>query len=136
MHEEKEMIGDIVKVEGTVLLVDDNKNVLDTGEKMLNRLGYEVLLAVDGQEALEIYNENQDKIDIVLLDMVMLGMGGGEAYDRMKEINPQVKVLLVSRYGIDGQATEILKRGCNAFIDKPFDMERVSRAIRRILDNG
>lgn len=119
-----------------ILLVDDEKNVLDIGKKMLNRLGYEVLLAEDGQEALEIYNENKNKIDIVLLDMVMPRMGGGETYDRMKEINPQVKVLLVSGYGIDGQATEILKRGCNAFIEKPFDMELVSRGIRRIVDNG
>lgn len=127
------MIGEIVKTKRTILLVDDEEHVLDAGEQMLNGLGYEVLLAGDGQEALEIYNENQDKIDMVLLDMVMPRMGGGETYDRMKEINPQIKVLLVSGYGIDGQATEILKRGCDAFIEKPFDIELLSRSIRKIL---
>jgi DNA-binding NtrC family response regulator len=61
-------------------------------------------------------------------------MGGGETYDRMKEINPDIKVLLSSGYGIDGQATEIVKRGCDGFIQKPFDMQRLSQRIRQILD--
>ncbi len=133
MQKEKKMIGDIVKSKETILLVDDEKTILDAGEQILNRLGYEVLIASGGHEALEIYNEDQDKIDMVLLDMVMPGMGGGETYDRMKEINPQIKILLVSGYGIDGQATEILKRGCDAFIEKPFDTELLSRSINKIL---
>jgi DNA-binding NtrC family response regulator len=61
-------------------------------------------------------------------------MGGGETYDRMKEINPGIKVLLSSGYSINGQATEILKRGCDGFIQKPFNMKQLSRAIREILD--
>lgn len=128
------MIGDIVKGKGTILLVDDEKNVLYSGEQMLKLLGYEVLLAGDGEEALEIYNENQDKIDIVLLDMLMPRMGGGETYDRMKEINPQIKVIIISASGVDGQATEILQRGGDAFIEKPFDLELLARIIRAILD--
>jgi CheY-like chemotaxis protein len=72
--------------------------------------------------------------DMVLLDMVMPDMGGGETYDRMKEINPDIKVLLSSGYSIDGQATEILKRGCDGFIQKPFDMQELSQRIRKILD--
>ena len=134
MQKEKEMIGDIVKGKGTILLVDDEKNVLYSGEQMLKLLGYEVLLAGDGEEALEIYNENQDKIDIVLLDMLMPRMGGGETYDRMKEINPQINVILISASGVDGQATEILQRGCDAFIEKPFGLELLARIIRAILD--
>jgi CheY-like chemotaxis protein len=71
---------------------------------------------------------------MVLLDMVMPDMGGGETYDRMKEINPDIKVLLSSGYSIDGQAKEILERGCNSFIRKPFNMKQLSRVIRKILD--
>ncbi|MBW1740748.1 MAG: response regulator, partial [Deltaproteobacteria bacterium] len=77
---------------------------------------------------------NRDDIDIVVLDMVMPNMGGGEAYDRMKEINPDVKVLLSSGYSIDGQATEILERGCNAFIQKPFDAKQLFQKIREVLN--
>ena len=117
-------------------MVDDEEIVLDAGEQMLKKLGYEVLLAKSGQEALELYKKNQDKIDTVLLDMVMPGMGGGKTYDRLKEMNPKVKVLLSSGYSIDGQATEILKRGCDGFIQKPFNLGQLSQSIRKILDKG
>ena len=133
--EEKKVLSDeLVKGEGTVLLVDDEEMVLEAGEELLNHLGYEVLLAENGREALELYKKNQDKIDLVLLDMVMPVMGGGEAFDRMKEINTNVKVLLSSGYSLEGEAKEILKRGCDAFIQKPFKMEQLSQKLREILD--
>ena len=65
----------------------------------------------------------------------MPDMGGGEVYDILKEINPDIKVLLSSGYSISGQATEILKRGCDGFIQKPFNMSQLSQEIREILDN-
>jgi CheY-like chemotaxis protein len=71
---------------------------------------------------------------MILHDMVMPGMGGGEAYDRIKEINSKVKVLLLSGYSIDGQATEILERSYDGFIQKPFSMKELSQSIRKILD--
>ena len=73
--------------------------------------------------------------DIIILDMIMPEMSGGETYDRMKEINPNIKVLLSSGYSINGQATEILKRGCNGFIQKPFNMKQLSQELRKILDS-
>ena len=118
----------------TILLVDDEQVVLDVGKELLIELGYTVLEARGGREAVEIYKENKDKIGLVLLDMVMPGMGGGEAYDRMKEINPDIKALLSSGYSKDGQATEILERGCDGFIQKPFNMKELSEKIRGILD--
>ena len=135
MIKEKKVLSDVLaKGKGTVLLVDDEEMVLDAGEELLKFLGYEVLLAEDGQRAVELYKENQNKIDMVLLDMVMPVMGGGEAFDRMKEINTHVKVLLSSGYSIEGEAREILKRGCDAFIQKPFKIEQLSQKIRGILD--
>ncbi|MBW1861249.1 MAG: response regulator, partial [Deltaproteobacteria bacterium] len=131
--EEKISTDEIIKGKGTVLLVDDEEMVLDAGEQMLRKLGYEVLLAGSGQEALEQYKKNQDRIDMILLDMVMPGMGGGKTYDRLKEINPKVMVLLSSGYSIDGQAKEILKRGCDGFIQKPFSLEQLSQRIRILL---
>jgi signal transduction histidine kinase/CheY-like chemotaxis protein len=134
VEDEKELSGKFVEGQETVILVDDEEIVLEASEQMLRRLGYDVLMASSGQEALELYDKGCGKIDMVLLDMVMPGMGGGETYDRMKEINPEVKVLLSSGYSIDGEASEILERGCNGFIQKPFDMEQLSRSIRDILD--
>jgi two-component system cell cycle sensor histidine kinase/response regulator CckA len=125
-----------IKGTGTVLLVDDEKVILDVGRELLEAMGYRVLIANDGKGAVEVYKKNRDDIDIVLLDMVMPNMGGGEAYDRMKEINPDIKVLLSSGYGIDGEATEILERGCDSFIQKPFSVMDLSQKLRQILDRG
>jgi signal transduction histidine kinase/CheY-like chemotaxis protein len=123
---------EIIKGTGTVLLVDDEEVVLEVGQDMLEAMGYRVRTARDGKEAIEVYRKNQDDIDFVLLDMIMPDMGGGDAYDKMKEINPDVEVLLSSGYSIDGQAKEILKRGCNAFIQKPFTMKELSGKIREV----
>jgi two-component system cell cycle sensor histidine kinase/response regulator CckA len=133
-EEEKAVSGEFVGGQDTVLLVDDEEPVLDAGEQMLKRLGYQVLVASSGQEALALFEKDHAKIDMVLLDMVMPGMGGGETYDRMREIDPTVKILLSSGYSIDGEATEILERGCDGFIQKPFDLLTLSEEIRKILD--
>ena len=133
VHKAVKGAGHFVTGTGTVLLVDDEEMILEVGRELLKAMGYQVLTARDGKEAIETYKENQDNIDIVLLDMVMPDIGGGEAYDRMKEINPDIKVLLSSGYGIDGQATEILKRGCDGFIQKPFSVEDLSQKLSEIL---
>jgi two-component system cell cycle sensor histidine kinase/response regulator CckA len=126
----------LVKGTGTALLVDDEEVILEVGRELLEALGYRVLLAQDGKEAIKVYGENQDKIDIVVLDVVMPGMGGGEAYDSMKDINPDIKVLLSSGFSIDGEASKILERGCNGFIQKPFTMKELSGEIGKILKRG
>ncbi len=102
---------------------------------MLERLGYVVLEAKGGIEAVKTYEANQYKINLVILDMIMPEMSGGEAFDRMKEINPGVKVLLSSGYSIDGNAKNILARGCDGFIQKPFSMQELSDKIKEILNN-
>ena len=118
----------------TVLLVDDEDMIIDVGEQLLQKLGYEVLIARSGKEATEIYEKNKDKIDMVILDMIMPDMSGGDTFERLKEIKSDVKVLLSSGYSINGQATEILERGCAGFIQKPFNMKQLSRKLRDILD--
>lgn len=123
-----------VKGTGTVLLVDDEEVILEVGRELLKVMGYRALIARDGKEAIDVYRDNRDDIDIVVLDIVMPNMGGGEAYDRMKEINPNIKVLLSSGYSIEGQATEILERGCDGFIQKPFNIKALSHKIREILE--
>jgi len=117
----------------TVLLVDDEEMIIDVGAEILQKLGYEVLTARHGMEAIEVYQQHRQKVAMVILDLIMPQMGGGETYDRLKEMDPQVKVLLSSGYSLDGQATEILKRGCDGFIQKPFSMKDLSRKLRQII---
>jgi len=126
--------GEVMKGTGTVLLVDDEDNILKVGRELLEAMGYRVLTARDGKEAIDLYSKNRDGIDVVLLDIVLPDMSGGEAYDRIKEVNCDVKVLLSSRHRMDRQATEILNRGCEGFIQKPFSIYELSRKIREIID--
>ena len=118
----------------TLLLIDDDDSINSVGKQMLELIGYKVFSATSGEKAIEVYKKNVDKIDMIILDMIMPGMGGGETYDRLKEINPNIKVLLASGYSADGEAKEILKHGCCGFIQKPFDIKALSYKIREILD--
>jgi CheY-like chemotaxis protein len=116
-----------------ILLVEDEEEVLDVGIMMLGKIGYTVFAAKSGEEAIVLYKEKKESIDMVVLDMVLPEMGGGEVYDALKEINPDVKVLLASGYSIDSQAKQILSRGCNGFIQKPFNLRELSAKIKEIL---
>ena len=131
---EKTPAGETLRGTETILFVDDEDMIIEVAEKLFEQLGYKVLAARSGKEAIEIYEENKERIDIVILDMIMPDMNGGDTYDRMKDINPRVKVLLSSGYSINGQATEIMDRGCNGFIQKPFKIKELSQTLREILD--
>ena len=118
---------------GTVLLIDDEEMIIKVGEELLRELGYKVIAARSGEEAIKLYRKNADKIDLVVMDMIMPGMGGGETFDRLKAINPRIKVLLSSGYSINGQASKILERGCDGFIQKPFNLNQLSEKIQAII---
>jgi PAS domain S-box-containing protein len=126
---------EIMTGSGTILIVDDEEMVLDVGARVLQKLGYTVLESSNGFNAVELYKKLRDKIKLVVLDIVMPDMSGGEVYDRLKDINPDVKVLLASGYSIDDQAREIMERGCDGFIQKPFSMKTMSDKISEILSN-
>jgi len=131
---DKETPEDLLTGTETVLLVDDEAMILDVGTQILEAIGYRVLTANSGKQAIKIYTEKQNEIDIVILDIIMPEMDGGKTHDILKEINPDIKVLLSSGYSIDDQAKDILDRGCNGFIQKPFNIEDLSQKIREILD--
>jgi len=120
----------------TILLVDDEANVSDVTEEMLHGVGYKVITARSGMEAIEIFKKNQSHIDLVILDMIMPGLGGGETYDCIKAIDPAIRVLLSSGYSIKGEAKEILGRGCNGFIQKPYTLSQLSEKLNEILHHG
>ena len=131
---EKKPYEEILRGTESVLLVDDEDIIIDVGQGIMEKLGYKVLIAKSGKEAIETYKKNQKNIDMVILDMIMPELDGGDTYDRLKEINPNIKALLSSGYSINGQAAEILERGCDGFIQKPFNIEKLSKKIRAILD--
>ena len=122
----------MLKGTGTILLIDDEKMILDVGRELLEELGYTVLSALSGREALDIFQKNLGKIDLVIMDMIMPGMGGGETFDRLRAINPNIKVLLSSGYSVNGQASKILHRGCDGFIQKPFNLNQLAEKIGKI----
>jgi len=128
-----ESIEQIEQSRETVLLIDDEDIIIDVGQEMLRNLGYEVLLARSGKEAIDVYQKKQADIDMIILDIIMPDMGGRETFDQLKSVNPDIKVLLSSGYSIDDQASEILSRGCDGFIQKPFSLDELSRKIREIL---
>ena len=123
-----------IKGHETILLAEDEPVIAQVTTEMLKSLGYEVLNASTGEEAAEIYREHRERIDLVIMDMVMPGGGGGPAVDRISEINPEVKVMLSSGYSLNGMIKEVMDRGgIRSFIQKPFVIGELSQKIREIL---
>ncbi len=117
-----------------ILLVDDEPMVLQASRRMLESLGYRVYALPGGAEALELYREKWREIDLVILDMIMPGMSGGETFDALKAVNPDVLAVLASGYSLNEAARQILEQGCRGFLQKPFDVSGLSRKLRSLLD--
>ena len=131
-----EAVKSIVSTSHTILLVDDEEVVLDVGTRMLQHIGVTVLAAGNGEDALRIYAANKDRIDLVILDMVMPDMGGKIVFERMKQLKSGVRVLLASGYSLNDEAGEIMRKGCNGFIQKPFNMNELMAKIDQILQQS
>jgi signal transduction histidine kinase/CheY-like chemotaxis protein len=127
---------EMVKGNEAILLVDDEKGTIQVEELMLKKLGYQVVPALSGKQAIELYTEKMVDFDLVALDMIMPEMNGKDTYDALKKINPDVKVLLVSGYSLNKQIEELMDKGCNGFIQKPFDIVQLSRKLREVLEEG
>jgi PAS domain S-box-containing protein len=125
---------EVIKGSETILVVDDEQMILDVAKAILVRLGYHVLVAKSGSEAVEVVTRQNHSIDLIILDLIMPGMDGGMTFDRIRDIQPQMPVLISSGYAIEGQATKIMDRGCNGFIQKPFTISALSQKIRSALD--
>ena len=117
-----------------ILFADDDELCLDVGVQILKKLGYSVLQARDGQEALEVFENNKNTVDLVILDMRM-PYNGGRAFDQLKQIKSDVKVLIASGYTEDQQIRELFKQGCIGFIQKPFSINLLSNKVSKALKN-
>jgi CheY-like chemotaxis protein len=118
----------------TILLVDDEETISEVMEKALTLTGYKVLLARGGEEALEVFRNNRNRIDVVVLDMIMPGMNGDKVFDRLRQMDPGVSVILSTGDSKGGEVSHIMTRGCNGFLQKPFGIKELSQKIREVID--
>ena len=118
---------------GTVLLVDDEVAMLEVESDMISALGYKVLPVDNGREAIDIFTAKKDQIDLVILDMIMPGMNGNEVFACLKEIDPDIRVILSSGYSLDNRGEKYIKNGFRGILQKPFSMEDLSVKIKEVL---
>jgi DNA-binding NtrC family response regulator len=118
----------------TILLVDDQDTIWDFMIEVLQTLGYTVILAENGLDAVEIYKENPKKIDLVILDMIMPKLGGHSTFYQIKAIDPKAKILLSSGYVSEQEVDDLLQQGAKGFVPKPHRINVIAEEIRRILD--
>jgi DNA-binding NtrC family response regulator len=118
---------------GHILVVDDEKDILEFGEEMLAELGYSSKTCKDVQEALNYFKNYHQQIDLVITDIVMPKLSGFEFYKELKKINPQVKVVVTSGYSLDGKARELIEEGARGFIQKPFSLKQLSAVLYHAL---
>ena len=129
------MASEIVPGQGMVLLVDDEEMIRHVGEELLQAIGYDVITAASGEEAVTRLKEAPEAVDVVILDLIMPGMSGNEFFEGIRALDPGVRTLLSSGYGLNSQAREILDSGCSGFIQKPFDLRELSRKVRDLLED-
>jgi len=115
-----------------VLIVDD-AHIRDTAAAMLSTGGFDVLLAEDGYEAVEVYREHSDEIQVVLLDLSMPGIDGEETYRRLKTVNPNVRVILTSGFNEQETTSRFVGKGLASFIQKPYRMADLIHSIEAVL---
>ncbi len=126
--------GSLEKGSGTILVVDDEEYILKADEAMLTELGYDVLLAKGGKEAIQVFNQNKDRITLLILDLIMPDLNGEAVYVHVKSLRPQTRVILSSGYSFEGQAGSVLNNGCDGFIQKPYNLRQLSQKIKEVLN--
>jgi PAS domain S-box-containing protein len=120
----------------TILLVDDEEIIIEVGKELLERLGYRVVVARGGHEAVAAIQQEDIDTDMVILDLVMPDMDGVKTFDLLRELKPKIPILLSSGYSLDGQAPDLMNRGGSGFIQKPFTIANLSLKIREVLDGA
>ncbi|NLN38870.1 MAG: response regulator, partial [Smithella sp.] len=118
----------------TILLVDDEEVITEVTGKLLEELGYHMITAASGPEAIEIYAEKYAQIDLVIIDMIMPGMSGSDTFDELKAINPSVRAVLSSGYSLNGKAQAIMDKGVRVFLQKPYRLNDLAQKIRQALE--
>jgi CheY-like chemotaxis protein len=130
---EELIISEPAKGTGTILLIDDEDIVIEISEAMLERLGYSIISAKTGKDAIDLVRTYNGNIDLVLLDLGMPDMGGDAIYLSLKEARPEIKVIICSGYGVEGLGQDILNAGAHGYIQKPFSLNGISEKLKQVL---
>ena len=125
--------GNCIKTAARILFVEDEAMLCVVAERMLRKFGHAVTVCHNGKEAVELYESEWPRFDLVILDMVMPVMGGKDAYVAMRAINPKIVAILASGYSLDGDAQSIIDEGVMGFIQKPFRAAELSQKIEEVL---
>jgi len=119
----------------TILVVEDEPVIMNLGRQILEKLGYRVLVAADGEEAVRVFRRYRQEIDLVVLDVVMPQMSGRRAFYELRAIDPAAKIVLVTGYSPEGVADELLRQGALGVVQKPYDVKTLATVVRRSLDH-
>ena len=122
------------KVNGHVMVVDDDEAVRAFLEMALDKEGYQNTMFSDGMDALTFYEENSADVDIIILDMIMPEMDGWVAFKAIMRINPDAKVLIASAYAIDSVINQCLSAGALELLRKPYDVKEFMEIIEKYID--
>lgn len=118
----------------TILVVDDEDGVRDYTAQALARFGYRVLTATNGEEGLEIYRQQGSRIDLIVLDVIMPGMGGRECLRQLLALDPEVKVIVASGFSLDAASRHELQQHAKGHMDKPYEIAQLTLEMRKALD--
>lgn len=116
-----------------ILVVDDDEVVLDVGTMMLEKIGYQVLRAKNGAEAVQIFKQNGSEIDLVLLDLNLPGESGADTFNKIREIDRDARVILSTGYNETQAVLELMDLGCRGILQKPFSMEKLFAKVAETL---
>ncbi|MCP3898193.1 MAG: response regulator [Desulfobacteraceae bacterium] len=131
--DESLMSKQIISGSGTILIIEDEEFLRTTSKLILEEMGYKVLLAANGKEGVEVFEQDQEEIDLVLLDMIMPEMGGKECLLKLRELDPNISVIVVSGFSEAGHMEDVQKIGVSYIVHKPYDAETLSKAISEVI---
>lgn len=120
----------------TILLVDDEEYIRELGSRILQKAGYKVIMASNGREALDVYRTKRDQVELVVLDLIMPEMGGGQCLEGLLSLDPSVRVVIASGYSANGLTKDALLAGAKGFVNKPYNIRQMMATIREVLEEG
>ncbi len=120
----------------TILLVDDDDHVRDLGVRILERAGYDILTAVNGKEALQVYKKEHDTIALVILDLIMPEMGGKECLGELLKFDPEAKVIISTGASADDELKKAVKPYARGLVNKPYEISQLLHAVQSALEEN
>ena len=123
-----------VRNKKTIFIVDDEEMIREIAVDMLDHMGYNVILAKDGLDAIEIFSNQHSVIDLVLVDLIMPRMNGLVCYEKLKAINPDVPIIIASGLGELSKKQSILEMGAVGYLEKPYSLKALKEAFSKVFD--